>query len=48
MTRPPIRRSNFRRASALSGSGNNVANSAARLAANGRRAGQMCKVEMCP
>ena len=35
-------------ASLLPGSGSSVAISAARQAASGRRAGQICSVEMCP
>ena len=34
--------------SGVPGSGSNVAMSAAREAASGRRAGQMCRVDMCP
>ena len=45
---PAIRPSNSRRSSAVPGSGSNVASKAALLAANGRRAGQMCSVETCP
>ena len=47
-TRPAIRASSLRRSSRRPGSGSSVASNAARLAANGRRAGQMCSVEMCP
>src|SRR3990167_5762796 len=48
-SRRPARRSRiFLRSSALPGSGRSVAISAARQAASGRRAGQMCSVEMCP
>ena len=47
-TAPAIRSRSSRRPSSLPGSGSSVASSAARLAANGRRAGQMCSVEMCP
>ena len=45
-TRPAIRASSFRRASRLPGSGNGVTSNAARIAANGRHADQMCSVEM--
>ena len=47
-TLPAIRASSFRRASRVPGSRKSVASSAARLAASGRRAGQMCSVEICP
>ena len=47
-TRPAMRSRSALRFSASPGSGNNVAISAARDAANGLRAGQMCNVEMCP
>ena len=47
-TCPAIRRWIARRSSGSSGSGSSVAISAARHAASGRRAGQMCRVEMCP
>jgi len=47
-TRPPSRSKSCLRSSALPGSGRSVAMSAARLAASGRRAGQMCSVEICP
>ena len=45
---PPIRRRNARRPSSVPGSGSSVASNAARQAANGLRAGQMCSVEICP
>ena len=45
---PPIRRRNSRRPSSVPGSGSSVASRAARQAASGLRAGQMCSVEMCP
>ena len=46
--RPAMRSRMSLRASASPGSGSRVAISAARAAARGRRAGQMCKVEICP
>ena len=47
-TRPPsFSRMRFL-SSASPGSGSSVAMSAARQAASGRRAGQMCRVEICP
>ena len=48
MTLPPMRSHNSRRNSGVPGSGRSVAINAARHAASGRRAGQMCSVEMCP
>ena len=45
---PAIRPSTERRSTVVPGSGSNVASKAARLAASGRRAGQMCRVETCP
>ena len=45
---PPLRSRMSLRSSASPGSGSSVAISAARDAAKGRRAGQMCSVEMCP
>jgi len=47
-TSPPIRLTSFCRSSGVPGSGSSVAINAARHAASGRRAGQMCSVEMCP
>ena len=45
---PPIRSQSAFLASGVPGSGRSVAISAARQAASGRRAGQMCSVEMWP
>ena len=47
-TCPPIFFSSFLRSASVPGSGKSVAMSADRAAASGRRAGQMCSVEMCP
>ena len=47
-TRPAIRSSIALRLSASPGSGSRVAISAARHAASGLRAGQICSVEICP
>ena len=43
-----INSSNFSRSASSSGAGISEAKIAARMAANGRRAHQMCRVEMCP
>ena len=47
-TRPAMRSNSTLRFSASPGSGSSVAISAARDAAKGLRAGQMCSVEICP